>query len=92
MFKFSLAILFLLMLKCSSIILDYSLYSQLNFDLEPTENSTIVNFYKLNVKTLKRYDEYLYFSNKERIRLKELTKSMFEFGYDNYMKYAFPAG
>jgi hypothetical protein len=92
MSKFSIAFLYLIIIKCSSITLDYSLYSQLNVDLEPIENSTIVNYYKLNVKTLKKYDEYLYFSNEERIRLKKLTKSMFEFGYDNYMKFAFPQG
>ena len=92
MFKFSISFLYLIIIKCSSITLDYSLYSQLNVDLEPIENSTIVNYYKLNVETLKKYDEYLYFSNEERIRLKKLTKSMFEFGYDNYMKFAFPKG
>ena len=27
---------------------------------------------------------------KERIRLKNETRNMFYFGYDNYMKYAYP--
>lgn len=27
---------------------------------------------------------------KERIRLKDVAKEMFNFGYDNYLKYAYP--
>jgi len=37
-----------------------------------------------------RYQHYLYFSQSERIQYREKAKEMFQFGYDNYMKYAFP--
>ena len=33
---------------------------------------------------------YQYFPESERIELKETARKMFYFGYDNYMKYAFP--
>jgi len=81
-----------LAINASQITLDYTLYSQLASELEilnPIE-SNIVNYFKLNNETLKQYNEYLYFPNNERIRLKNLAKEMFEFGYDNYMKFAFP--
>lgn len=37
-----------------------------------------------------RYEHYLYFSRSERIQYREKAREMFHFGYDNYMKYAFP--
>jgi hypothetical protein len=37
-----------------------------------------------------RYQHYLYFSRSERVQYREKAREMFQFGYDNYMKYAFP--
>ena len=37
-----------------------------------------------------RYQHYLYFSSSERIQYREKAREMFQFAYDNYMKYAFP--
>jgi mannosidase alpha-like ER degradation enhancer 1 len=37
------------------------------------------------------YDKkYGSFPELERLRMKDLARNMFHFGYDNYMKYAFP--
>ena len=33
---------------------------------------------------------YQYFSETERLKLREKAKQMFYFGYDNYMNFAFP--
>lgn len=78
-------------LNASSLRLDYTLFSQLASELDSFDSTNdVVNYFKLNNDTLKQYDEYLYFPEDERLRLKKLTKSMFEFGYDNYMKFAFP--
>jgi hypothetical protein len=46
-----------------------------------------LNFYN---QTIEEMNEYLHFPESERIRLKHLAKEMFEFGYDNYMKHAYP--
>ena len=35
-------------------------------------------------------DKFQYFSENERIKLREKARRMFYFGYDNYMKFAFP--
>lgn len=69
--------------------LDYHWYSQLSDELK-FDHENIVNYFNLNNRTIDRYDEYLHFSENERLRLKDMAKQMFEFGYDNYMKYAFP--
>lgn len=34
---------------------------------------------------------FRHFSDQERLEMKELTKETFNWGYSNYMKYAFPA-
>ena len=34
--------------------------------------------------------KYRYFSENERLKLREKAKQMFYFGYDNYMNFAFP--
>lgn len=34
--------------------------------------------------------KYRYFSENERIKLREKARQMFYFGYDNYMNFAFP--
>ena len=34
--------------------------------------------------------KYRYFSENERVQLREKAKQMFYFGYDNYMNFAFP--
>lgn len=79
------------------ITLDYHLYSQIFNELKrPDDSDTdlngdhIVNYFQLNHYTIQTYNSYLYFPNNERLRLKTMAKHMFEFGYDNYMKYAFP--
>ena len=41
--------------------------------------------------TWDQYDEkYSHFPESERRKMLEETREMFTFGYDNYMKYAFP--
>lgn len=37
-----------------------------------------------------RYEHYLYFPRSERIQYREKAREMFHFGYDNYIKHAFP--
>ena len=34
--------------------------------------------------------QYQYFPESDRVKLREDARKMFYFGYDNYMKYAFP--
>ena len=34
--------------------------------------------------------KYQYFPEPERLRMRQKAKDMFYFGYNNYMKYAFP--
>jgi len=71
--------------------LDYTLVSQIFQELEPSAQiDSVYNYYKLNKNNLNQLNEYLYFSDSERLRLKAKSKSMFEFAYDNYIKYAFP--
>lgn len=41
-----------------------------------------------NERTLE--SKYQYFSELERVRSREHARRMFYYGYDNYMKYAFP--
>ncbi|UJR32098.1 hypothetical protein I4U23_019566 [Adineta vaga] len=62
----------------------------LTFAYHPSElikNNTI-NFTKISNE--QRYQHYLYFSRSERLQYREKAREMFQFGYDNYMKYAFP--
>lgn len=50
-------------------------------------------FNNLNITRItneERYQHYLYFSHTERLQYREKAREMFQFGYDNYMKYAFP--
>jgi len=51
---------------------------------------TVEDYVRIYQRKIDQYNAYLYFPESERIRLKEMTKSMFEFGYDNYMEHAFP--
>jgi hypothetical protein len=76
----------------SSSFFDYTLYAQLAHELGDSSLNaqSIFNYYNLNKDRIDNYNKYLYFPENERLRLKSLAKSMFEFGYDNYMKYAFP--
>ena len=64
------------------------MYSQISAELDHAFDTpkAAFDYFSLNNQTLSEYNGYLYFSNKERLRLKEKTKSMFEFAYDNYMK------
>lgn len=86
--KILVGLFFLARLSMCSFMLDYSLYSQLISELQNDEQ--VLNYFNLNQKTIQNYNEYLHFSESERIRLKNLAKEMFQFGYDNYMKHAFP--
>jgi hypothetical protein len=55
--------------------------------------STTTPIKNLNVTRIsneERYQHYLYFSRSERLSYREKARDMFQFGYDNYMKYAFP--
>lgn len=45
---------------------------------------------QMNISNEQRYQHYLYFSRSERIQYREKAREMFQFAYDNYMKYAFP--
>ena len=68
--------------------LDYSTFKLLKNELDGNNfNTNQVKFYS---DLFMNDTKYLYFSESERMRLKSLCKEMFEFGYDNYMKYAFP--
>ena len=51
---------------------------------------TIDNLNITRISNEERYQHYLYFSRSERIQYREKAREMFHFGYDNYMKYAFP--
>lgn len=80
-----------------SIRLDYHLYSQIQAEhrldggfKDELSNEQVLNYFRLNSRSLEPYDDYLFFAESERVRLKNMAKEMFEFGYDNYMKYAFP--
>jgi hypothetical protein len=71
--------------------LDYTLVSQIFSELgSSAQLSSVFNYYQLNKLTLSEFNEYLHFSDSERLRLKAKSKNMFEFAYDNYMKNAFP--
>lgn len=47
-----------------------------------------INGKEENEETLER--KYQHFSESERIKTREAARRMFYYGYDNYMKYAFP--
>lgn len=36
------------------------------------------------------HNKYSHFSNKERLEMLDASRKMFQFGYDNYMRHAFP--
>jgi mannosidase alpha-like ER degradation enhancer 1 len=61
-----------------------------NFDFSLNKKMSVSDFLRIHRTKLATYNEYLYFDESERLRLKSLAQSMFEFGYDNYMKHAFP--
>jgi ER degradation enhancer, mannosidase alpha-like 1 len=70
---------------------DYTLYNQLNNDLNiNNDDVNFLNYYNLNNETISDYSQYLYFSDAERQRLKQLSKEMFDYGYNNYLNHAFP--
>jgi hypothetical protein len=52
--------------------------------------TTINNLTITKISNEERYQHYLYFSRSERLQYREKAREMFQFGYDNYMKYAFP--
>lgn len=56
-------------------------------------NDVPITIEKLNLTKIsneERYQHYLYFSRNDRLQYREKAREMFQFGYDNYMKYAFP--
>jgi uncharacterized protein (DUF924 family) len=55
-----------------------------------TTTATINNDNLTRISHEERYQHYLYFSRSERLQYREKAREMFQFGYDNYMKYAFP--
>ena len=93
-FKFFFSLIYLKSILAIS--LDYNLFSQLSSELNDDElksvvsPSSVLNYFKLTNDTLTDYNTYLYFPEKERIRLKNLAQEMFSFGYDSYMNHAYP--
>jgi hypothetical protein len=63
-------------------------YDHYDFSLDKKMN--VNDYVRIYERKIDQYNTYLYFPESERIRLKEMSKSMFEFGYDNYMEHAFP--
>jgi len=61
-----------------------------HYDFSLDKKMTVEDYVRIYQRKIHQYNAYLYFPESERIRLKEMTKSMFEFGYDNYMEHAFP--
>jgi len=61
-----------------------------HYDFSLDKKMTVEDYVRIYQRKIDQYNAYLYFPESERIRLKEMTKSMFEFGYDNYMEHAFP--
>ena len=47
------------------------------------------NSFDQNDRNYRMY-KYQYFPEPERLRMRQKAKDMFYFGYNNYMKYAFP--
>jgi len=75
--------------KPSSSFLDYSTYYLLINDYQQNFTSPKqIEFYQ---NLIDENSHYLHFADSERKRLKELCREMFQLGYDNYMKHAFPA-
>ncbi|CAF1436029.1 unnamed protein product, partial [Rotaria sp. Silwood1] len=56
----------------------------------PDSAIKINNLNITKISNEERYQHYLYFSRTERLLYREKARQMFQFGYDNYMKYAFP--
>jgi mannosidase alpha-like ER degradation enhancer 1 len=82
--------IFLFIIYTNSAIFDYSMYNLLQKERGTNlKSSNIIKFYSSFLNDA-NYSDYLHFSEQERLRLRLLTKEMFEFGYDNYMKHAFP--
>jgi len=60
------------------------------FAYHPNASIKLKNLNLTNISNEQRYQHYLYFSRSERLQYREKAREMFQFGYDNYMKYAFP--
>ena len=54
------------------------------------ESQRVLKYFEDNKRLIAKYNHYLFFPERERVRLKELAKSMFEFGYNNYIAHAWP--
>lgn len=63
-------------------VLTFAYHHGLETQIDPVNITRISNE--------QRYEHYLYFSRTERLQYREKAREMFHFGYDNYMKYAFP--
>ena len=88
MFLKIIIILKLLLFNLTNGLIDYSLYNLIQKETN-LDTKNILKFYSSFMND-SRHSNYLHFSEKERLRLKLMAKEMFEFGYDNYMKFAFP--
>lgn len=62
----------------------------LTFAYHPGAPTKLDNPNVTRISNEQRYQHYLYFSRLERLEYREKAREMFQFGYDNYMKYAFP--
>ncbi|CAF4223523.1 unnamed protein product [Rotaria magnacalcarata] len=62
----------------------------LTIGYHPDSATTINNLNITKISHEERYQHYLYFPRSERLLYREKAREMFQFGYDNYMKYAFP--
>lgn len=82
----------LLLLHASGIHSSYScsLDNNVEFKSRSLIKSTIDN-YSIFLQAPEEYSKkYGSFSESQRLEMKEEARKMFQFGYDNYLKYAFP--
>ena len=61
-----------------------------HYDFSLNKKMSVNDYMRIYESKIENYNQYLYFPESERIRLKKMTRNMFEFGYDNYMKHAYP--
>jgi ER degradation enhancer, mannosidase alpha-like 1 len=66
------------------------MYFNLHLSLLLTVFVSVIHSYGTRRFWDERETKYGYFDDSERLRMLEATREMFYFGYDNYMKYAFP--
>ncbi len=72
---------------------DLSLFDYYTYDFIQNEiglTKLTADHFGFYNQTIEEVNDYLYFAESERVRLKSLAKEMFEFAYDNYMRHAYP--